>query len=105
MDEFRWRIHPADKPEETAADLVFTQQEGADTGKLAISAADPAMKSLVSYFLLDPDDHRPLFFRDTGTLHGPHIHTFGQIDRSLMDFNRQFPGFRAVRVTPPLPSP
>lgn len=97
---FRWRIHPRDKPGETAAELVFTQEPDAETGSLEITAADADMKALVFYFLSDPFGHRPLFFRDKGTVYGPHTRTFGQIDRSLLDFNRQYPGFRAVRESP-----
>ena len=98
--EFRWRIHPAASPEETAAELVFTQPADANTGQLEITARNPSLKALVYYYLADPAGHRPLFFRDLGTVVGPHLHTFGQIDRSLMDFNRQFPAYQAARISP-----
>ena len=97
---YRWRVVRVATPDQAAAELTFTQPPGEGHGAVAVASDDPELASLIRYFLVDPMATRTYFFRDAGTLGAPHDRTFGQIDRSLMDFNRRFAAFRAERVDP-----
>ncbi|MGQ0815320.1 MAG: hypothetical protein ACT4O1_12830 [Gemmatimonadota bacterium] len=94
----RWRIFLVSDPAQTTAEVVFRQETEDGAGSTEILAENPAMRALLTYYLVDPFDHRPQHFPETGTLSGPHMHYAGQVHRQLMRLNREFPAYDAARM-------
>jgi hypothetical protein len=97
----RFRICPAEGPETTLAEVFFTVGPDGDQGSLEVRAEDPAMRTLVLYHLIDPQDARPVYLHGVGYRHGPHTRSAEQLCLSLGMLSSSFPAFRAMEFVDP----
>jgi hypothetical protein len=89
----RWFVHRADKPDAASAEVVFQEEEADGRGRLEVVSDEPALRSLILYYLTDPNDLRPLHFPEAGTLPGSPKYFAGHVDRVMSMLPAEYPGF------------
>jgi hypothetical protein len=69
-----------------------------DEGSLEVRTEDPAMHTLILYYLTDPRRARPVYIHGAGYRHGPHMRSAEQLCHALSMFGSSFRAFRAMEM-------